>query len=154
MDTQEQNPDSWTTTDSIEVAQMDDLVQKYRLLKETHEEAKKQAAEIYHKLEEAETQVINALTATGKSKYFVDGIGTVFVAQRVSYKTPKTLEDKLKLFAYIEKNHGKDALMNYLSIHSQSLNSFANKELEADPTKVIDGLETPTITTELRFRRD
>jgi len=145
----------WNTgTEELSVAQMDALVTAYREKRLAYEKAKEESSKKYHELEEAESQVRNALQATGKNKYFVDGIGTVSLTIKSSFQTPKTGEDKTKLFEYIRETHGEEALLNYLSIHSASLNSFANRELESDPTKQIPGLNTPTVTTELRFRKD
>ena len=144
----------WLAQDTVDVAAMDKMVHEYRQKRLAYEAKKQEAADLYHELEAAEDLVRNALLVTGKSKYFVDGVGTVSVVQKSSYQTPKTIEDKAQLFDYIQRKHGQEALMNYLSIHSASLNSFANKELESNPTLTIPGLNTPTVTTELRFRKD
>lgn len=138
----------------LSIAEMDNLVKTYREARLAYEKAKEESSRLYHILEEAENQVRNALTEAGKNKYFVDGVGTVSLAVKSSFTTPKTVEDKLKLFDYIKFKYGDEALINYLSIHSSSLNSFANRELESDPTLTIPGLTTPTVTTELRFRKD
>ena len=138
----------------LDISQMDKLVESYRLARLKYEAKKKESADLYHELEEAESLVRNALLTSGKSKYFVDGIGTVSIVQKSSFQTPKDYDSKKALFDYIQNKYGEEALVNYLSIHSASLNSFANKELESDPTLQISGLTTPTITTELRFRKD
>jgi hypothetical protein len=142
------------TPTTVDVAQLDTMVANYRQSRLAYEEAKATSNELYHKLEEAEAIVLNALQSLGKSKYFVDGIGTVSLATKSSFATPKTIAEKDALFDYIRKAHGEDVLMNFLSIHSASLNSFANKELEGNPFLQIPGLQTPTVTTELRFRKD
>lgn len=138
----------------LEVAQMDKIVEDYRAKRLIYEAKKAESADAYHILEEAESLVRNSLLAAGKSKYFVDGVGTVSLVSKSSYQTPKTTEEKLMLFGYIESKYGAEALINFQSIHSATLNSFANKELESEPTLTIPGLSTPTVTTELRFRKD
>lgn len=155
-DTQNLNQNSeWEEqTEALDLTQMDELVATYKALRTDYEEKKKIQAEAYHKYEEAESKLINALVSSGKSKYFVDGIGTVFLSSKSSVTTPKTVEEKAALFQYIQEKYGQEALMNYLGIHSGTLNSFVNKELENDPTLKIPGLTTPTVTTELRFRKD
>lgn len=145
----------WETEQApLEVAEMDQLVATYRSARMDYEAKKQEATDLYHKLEEAEAKVRNALLTSGKSKYFVDGIGTVSMVSKSSYGTPKSIEEKAALFDYIRRTHGQEALMNYLSIHSASLNSFANKELDGNPTLEIPGLKTPTVTMELRFRKE
>jgi hypothetical protein len=141
-------------TEALDLSQMDALVAEYKATRKDYEDKQAIQAEAYHKYEEAEAKVINALVASGKSKYFVDGIGTVYLTTKSSVTTPKTADEKLALFNYIKEKHGEEALTNYLSIHSKSLNSFVNKELEANPTLKIPGLSTPTVTTGLNFRKD
>jgi len=138
----------------LDIAQMDSLVVKYREARVKYEEAKKAAAELYHEYEKLENQVLKALEVSGKSKYFVDGVGTVSTTIKHSFKVPSDPAEKVRLFEYIEKTHGKDVLIGYLGIHSASLNSFANREMEGRPDFTIPGLGTPNTTTELRFRKD
>lgn len=147
---------NWNTEqqETLDVAKLDAMVADYRTKRADYEAKKQEANEAYHLLEDAEKLVKDALISLGKSKYFVDGIGTVSTVQKSSFKTPKTQEEKAALFDYIRSKHGESALMDYLSIHSASLNSFANKELETNPTLQIPGLATPTVTIELRFRKD
>ncbi len=145
----------WATPEqALDLGQMDQLVQKYTELRKVYEAKKAESAVAYHELEAAEKLVKDSLVSAGKSKYFVDGLGTVSLVEKYSFKTPKTPEERQHLFNYIESKYGHDVLMNYLTIHSASLNSFAKKEMEADGTLKIPGLETPTVDTELRFRKD
>ena len=128
------------------------MVQKLKEKRDAHKEAKEAAAKIYKDLEEAEKEVLNALKASGKNKYELEGVGLVYIAHKTTYTTPKTNEDKTKLFNYIKDKHGPDALMSLVSINHQSLNSWANKETENDPLLEIPGLEAPTAAEILNFR--
>ncbi len=132
---------------------MDALVQSLKLKREEHSKAKEEAAKIYHELEEAEKSVINALKASGKSKYELEGVGLVYISHKETYPTPKTNEQKTLLFNYIKAKHGPDALMSMVSINHNTLNSWAAKEVEADPMLQLPGLESPTATETLNFRK-
>lgn len=154
---QEQGADPWATDQqlgTLEVGQLDTMVATYRELRQIYEDQDKLAKEQYHRMKVAQDLVQQSLLALGKTKYFVDGIGTVSLVQKSSVTTPKTNEDKEALFAYIYSKFGEQGLIAMQSVHSTTLNSFVNKELENDPSLVIPGLSTPTVTTELRFRKD
>lgn len=132
---------------------MDEMVRELKAARTKYDEAKKLASEAYSTLEKAETQVVNALKATGKSSYKVDGVGNVSWYVKESFTTPKTNEDKSRLFNYIKEKYGADVLMSMVSIHSATLNSFANKETESGVMEV-PGLAAPTGTEILSFRKD
>ena len=97
--------------------------------------------------------MLNALAASGKKNYTVDGIGQVYTVTKEQYTTPKISEDKTKLFNYIEDKYGPDVLMFMVSINHQTLNSWANKETETGEVMAIPGLAEPTSVTTLSFRR-
>lgn len=138
---------------SVSVAHMDEMVRDLKKARVEYDEAKKLASEAYARLEKAETQVVNALKATGKSSYKVDDVGSVSWYVKESFTTPKTNEDKTKLFNYIKDKYGPDVLMSMVTIHSATLNSFANKETESGVME-LPGLAAPTGTEILSFRKD
>ncbi len=138
----------------LEVGQLDQMVQTYKELRAAHEAKKEEASEAFKLRAQAEQTLLQAMLSLGKTKYFVDGIGTVSLVSDSSVTTPKTNEDKEALFGYLEGKFGKDGMIAMLSVHSATLNSFVNKELEANPSLVIPGLSTPTVTTSLRFRKE
>jgi hypothetical protein len=138
---------------SISLEQMDSLVAALKQKRDEHTKAKEAATKIYHELEEAEKSVINALKSSGKSKYELEEVGLVYISHKETYTTPKTNEQKTELFNFIKAKHGPDALMSMVSINHQTLNSWAAKEVEADPLLTIPGLELPTATETLNFRK-
>lgn len=140
-------------TQELSVEQMDTMVRQLKEARQVYEEAKKKSSEAYSALEKVETQIVNALKASGKSKYFVDGVGTVSWYVKESFTTPKVNEDKTKLFNYIKEKYGADVLMSMVSIHSATLNSFANKETEGGVME-IPGLSAPTGSEILSFRKE
>lgn len=96
---------------------------------------------------------MNALKANGRTKFEAEGIASVRIQSKDMFTTPKTQEQKEALFEYIRTKHGADALLGLLSIHSGTLNSWANKEIDSDPTLQIPGLEAPTSVETLYFTK-
>jgi hypothetical protein len=137
---------------SLTVEQLDDLIRKLRDARDEYDAKKKASSEAHAALEEVEKLVINTLQAAKKSKYELPGVALVSISHKESYTTPKTNDDKNKLFSYIKEKYGPDALMAMVGINSQTLNAWANKESEAG-VMVIPGLAAPTATETLSMRR-
>ena len=143
----------WTDQSAqITLEQMDQLVEDLSTKRAVHTKAKEEAAKLYAELVEAEQKLVGALKASGKTKYEKEGVGLVYISHKTTWTTPKTNEQKISLFNYIKAKHGADALMGLTSINHQTLNSWANKETEADPLVQIPGLELPTTQETLNFR--
>lgn len=132
----------------ITVGDLDCLVSKFLALRDDYEEKSKISKEASAALDAAEAELLDKLKEVGKTKYHVDGIGSVSKVSRISFKTPKSPDDKKKLFAYIDEKYGPEVLMGMLSINSQSLNSFFKEASECPP-----GLEAPTSMEYLKFSR-
>jgi len=133
-----------TKTLDIEISYMQELRKKYEATKEVASEASA----------EYETQkelVLELLERAKKTKYSVDGLGTVNVLNKYMVKTPKELMEKRDFFAWIENRYGKDVLDGMVSINSQTLNSFVNEVKEADAQIEIPGLGAPSHKKEIRF---
>lgn len=155
MDQQENNLAEWTESEvpATTLAQMDTMIATLSQKRAEHKAAKAEADRILAEVEEAEKLVISALKSNGKTKYELEGVGLVYISFRDSFTTPKTNEQKIALFNYIKSKHGPDVLMGLTSINSMTLNSWAKKEIESDPTLQIPGLESPTSTEILNFRK-
>jgi len=136
-----------------QIADMDKLIEKLKLARQSYDEAKKKSAEEYHKLEEVEKEVINALKSNNRTKFEAEGVALVYISSKEIYATPKTNDQKAALFEYIRTKYGEDALKTMLSINHNTLNSWANKEVETDPTLQIPGLDAPTSVETLNFRK-
>ena len=148
------NMQEWMGQEAQEITleQMDQMIRALSIKRAEHKAAKEAASLIYQELEEAESRVIGALKASGKTKYEAEGVGLAYISHKTTYTTPKTIEDKTKLFNYIKEKHGPDSLMGLVSINHQSLNSWANKETENEPLFKIPGLAEPTAEEVLNFR--
>lgn len=147
--------DAWNeaAAEEISTAELDALVHQMQKEWAEYEAANEVAKAARAKHDESEEKLLDLLKRAGKSKWQVDGVGTSYIINKYQYTTPKTADDKRKLFDYIAKEHGEAALMGLLSINSQTLNSFANKEKEEKPLADIPGLGAPTHRESLGFRK-
>lgn len=137
----------------VDLATLDKMVEDYRIARADYDTAKEAASKLYAVSEEKEKLLLDTLMAAGKSKYFVDGLGTVSVVNKYSFTTPKSPEEKEALFQYIRNKYGYETLIGYQSVNSQTLNSFAKKEMEEDATLQIPGLKEPTHSQEIRWTK-
>jgi len=102
--------------------------------------------------------ILAQMDALELDKQHIPGFGLIFTRTERSVQVPKTLEDKLKLFEWIEKNKGRDVLDNYLTINSRSLNSFYKAEYEIAKEEgnmnfAIAGIGKPEAYVKLAMRK-
>jgi len=143
----------------MDTSEFDILVEKLQYAKETYEMAKKMKTEAHSDLEEKKHQILTALKDTGKSKYHVKGLGTVYTITKYQVTTPKGLEDKRLFFGWLKERFGDDVSDSMLGVNHQTLNSFMKKEFEAaeergDVAFTVPGLEDPAMIESVGFRGD
>ena len=153
-----------TKGNTITTEQLDELCIKYAAAREDYEKAKENSNDLYAAAETLKGKVVEAMTQAGKSKYIVDGVGTFGFKDKMSVKTPKTLEEKQVLWKYLEEKYGKEVVWDKFGINSQTLNSFYNSELEifneeAKLGKVsgdfhLPGIEAPTAQRDLKLTKE
>jgi hypothetical protein len=137
----------------LNLKEMDALIRQMNEEWDAYEKAKAYASELKAKYDLTEMDVVRALESAGKTKYQVEGLGTAYISNRFTYKVPKDVEAKTKLFSWIEKNHGSQVLQGLITINHQTLNSFTKVEIEKNPTIDIPGLGQPTLDKTLGFRK-
>lgn len=152
------NVDAWAQTTDVNLAALDAMVAEMVELRKAHKAKKDEAAQAYAKVEEIEAKISSVLQASGKSKYFVDGLGTAYIINKHVVTTPKSNEAKEALFKYIEEKYGREVLTSKLSIVHASLNAFYNEEVAAlakeGKVAEIPGIEAPTHEINLGFRKE
>lgn len=141
-------PEEQATT----IDQMDSLIVKLKSARDSYDEAKKASAEKYHQLEEVEKEVMNTLKANGRTKFEAEGVASVSIQTKEVFTTPKTNEAKRLLFKYIQDKYGVDVCTSMLSINHNTLQGWANREIQEDASLRIPGLEDPTSVETLYFR--
>ena len=143
-------------TGTVDLGQLDQLVIKMVEARAEYEKRKEALKPFSQAMDDAENAVLAALQAAKKSKYFVDGVGSVVKIAKLSYKVPKTIDEKKAVFDYIQETYGETFLLAEVSIHSTRFNAWARKEMEArskDPMFKIPGVDAPVSTEEIRFTK-
>jgi len=132
----------------MDTAIFDGLVELFKDAKEKADHWAKQKELLKRKL-------IDALEEAGKTKYHVDGVGTVQLAIRKTVRTPKTLEEKILFWDYIEEKYGIEVMGEFQTVNSRSLNSFYKAEEEkykGEAEFSIPGLDAPEEQVTLSLR--
>lgn len=144
---------------SITTENLDQMISVMAELKGNYEELKKQSDEAFKLYEKARGQVIAALSASNKSKYFVDGIGTVSLVEKLKVRTPQSIEEKGEFYKWLNQKFGADGFLSYTGINYQTLNSLYNQEFDkareegkADSFN-IPGVQQPDTEISLSFRQ-
>lgn len=157
------NPESWakaTATRTLTMTEMDALIVENQKLWTDYEEKKKISSEAFHKAEESDAKICQALKDAGKTSFKVDGLGTITIVQTESVTTPKSNEDKKKFFKYLRETAGDEVMFTYMTVNSQSLNSWYKKKVEevANAGNLlgfqVPGIDAPTMKESLRFNQD
>lgn len=150
----------WDELSAEDISQedFDQAVREYAEARDKVADMETQLKPLKAEKTEKENKVLAMLAATKKEKYHVADVGLVFTATRTSVTTPKNIEDKQKLFDYIEEKYGRETLMDYLSVNSQRLNSFFKQEDDlATQDGIADfklpGVGDPASFTQLRFKK-
>jgi hypothetical protein len=143
----------WETPTTVSTEQLDEAVRKLIDYDKDYEAKKKISNEASEKYETQRTFVLNLLQTVGKTKYHVDGVGTVSLAIKTQVTTPKDPVSKRQMIDYF-LNLDEDLYPAYLSVNHQTLNSYINQQLEVDPAFVLPGCGEKKETPELRFRKE
>jgi hypothetical protein len=139
----------------ITVEALDQLAQEIVDLRKDYDDKKGIASEAYKKLDQKENELIEQMKKADKKQWRTEA-GLFSLRETFSVGVPKTLEAKQALFDYIQEKYGLEVAMDKFSMHSKTLNSFYNQELEAsgDPSLFnLPGVDVPTSTTSVSFRK-
>ena len=109
-------------------------------LREIKDEHKKVLEEVNSRLRELETKFIFCLQENGMEKYVVPGYGTAYISKRLSYKVPKEQDAREAFFEHLKQ---KGVYESLITVHSQTLNSWAKKETEIMMEQGCDSFEIP-----------
>jgi hypothetical protein len=139
---------------------LDELTVTMQEKRKIYEEAKQISTDKYKDYAEAEGKLVEAMQLAGKTKYVVEGLGTVYFVTKMVVPTPKTIEQKKKLFAYLREKHGEVYFYDKVSVNHQTLQGVYNSDY-AEATEQgkgdmfqIPGLDLPTPQISLNFRKE
>lgn len=151
--------EEWEQQDtSITTEQLDAAVNEMYDLKVDYDAKKKVSNDAHAAYEEQRFNVVSLLKAAGKSKYFVEGIGTVGVSEQLKVKFPTTPESRGEFFGWLNKELGADGFLAYATVNYGTLNSLYNEQfaLAADKGDAdnfeIPGINPPQSESKLTFR--
>ena len=131
----------------MEIADLNNLAENIARLRRDKAEVKKQSTAIEEQIQLLESQLIDMLTEADKSNWEVKGLGIFRIVKANRYKT----SDKDKLLSYFLGHidqHGNYDLRRMLSVNSNTLNAWANREEELNHTEI--GVE-PYIRNSISF---
>ena len=133
----------------MEIAELKELLENYDRKRECYDDAKTISSNMYKIYKDVEAKVLQAFEDNEIDNFASDDYKFSRVT-KLSYKTPKTTEDKKELFAFLDERFG-EASINYLGVNSQTLNKLA-KELHLSGVDNIPGLEEPVSVDSLSRR--
>lgn len=143
----------------MDIKEFDALVQELKEKKEMYDKASQLKTDTYNEYQKVQEKVLNTLKKTGKSKYHVDHLGTVYTITNYRVSTPKDLDSKRAFADWISSKYGNDVRDEMLGVNYQTLNSFVKKEFDAaeergDVAFKIPGLDDPEMIESVGFRQD
>lgn len=149
--------DSIETPKEISIKEMELELTELKSLKEKYKKANDAAKEANAQMKEQEAKIIDMLKASGQKTFIAGGIGRATLVDKLSVKTPKSIDEKRALFNWIKDNLGEETRDAYMTVSSASLNKFYQEQndLAAARGEVleIDGLEPPSSVTTLSFKK-
>lgn len=139
---------------SITIEQLEQMAAEIARQRECVEKIKKEKQAQDKILDELELKFIEALRECGKEKYQSE-VGTLYTSHRLSYRVPKTPEQRASFFEYLKQNGDFD---NLITVNSQTLNSYCKEKFELAKQAgaedfEIPGLEPPEVCEVLGFRK-
>lgn len=137
---------------SISTQEFDRAVERMILLEEVKDQKKEEYKQADAAYERQRNTILGLLQKTNKTKYFVEGIGTVSRVVKYAVSLPKDPDEKVKVLNYF-RSLGDDVYNNTVSIYYATLNAHFNSMREKDPNFSIDGLGEPSRNEEIRFRK-
>lgn len=136
-------------TKPIDVPEFDKLCSELRAQNDKVKAMEAEVKEEKSIREKMKKKLLRYMEEFGKQKYVGD-FGTVYIKNNFSVKTPKTEEEKLALFNWMNE---KGIFEKYATVNSMSLNSLYRSLLESEgPDFKMPGVEDPTHYATLEIR--
>lgn len=144
-------------TREVTTAELDEAVMKYKEAKGEYDKASAVSDEKHKEAEKLKNNLLELLSAAGKSSYIVENVALISVSLKTQVTTPKSIDEKEKFFKWVENRLGKEGLLAYQTVNYQSLNSLYNTAMKetldrGEEWNGIDGLELPTVVRTLSMR--
>jgi hypothetical protein len=142
----------------MEIKELQEIVKDLKAKRDNYDEVKRHLDVMGGECDVIEHKLLEYLQENDMKSFRVDGVALVSVTEKMAVKTPKTIEDKDKFFAWLKENKGEEVMKSYMTVNAQSLNSFFKQEWDmlSDDQKLtyqIDGLEAPAMSFKLSVRK-
>jgi hypothetical protein len=141
---------------NVTMTELDAIVKELEVKRKIYSEKKGEASAANDEVEAIEGKIMAILEAHNKTKYSVDGVGTVYTVDKFQVSFPKDPDKADKLREYCLNN----GLGSMLTINHNSLNSLyksKKEELEIegklDFSNVLDGVDEPKVYKTISFRK-
>lgn len=145
--------EGWGLPETVSTEELDEAVQKLIKLEDDYEAKKKVSNEASDLVDNQRTFLLALLQKAHKTKYHVDGLGTVSMALKKQVQVPKNPADKKLMLEYFE-SLGPELYNSYVTVNSMTLNSYFKQQVEIDPDFTMPGITGVTEKPELRFRKE
>lgn len=145
--------EGWELPETVTTEELDAAVQTLKDLEEDYEAKKKISNEADAKYDNQRVYLLELLKKANKTKYHVDGLGTVSMAIKTQVKTPKDPDSKKQMIEYFQTLR-PELFYHYVSVNHMTLNSYVNEQLNTDPSFIMPGVGEKIETPELRFRKE
>lgn len=140
-----------TVREEVSIEELDQAVLAFKESREDYEAKKKISNEADVECKLKKKKLLELLERAGKKSWEVDGVGKVTETIKMAVTTPKDFESKKQVIEYF-RSLGDDLYYQYVSVNSQTLNGYYNKEKEINPDFHIPGLADPTADKNIQFR--
>ncbi len=133
--------------------QLDEMVAEMLDYRKEYEEQKDISNALHRKYKTAQDKLLDTLEKLGKTKYYVDGLGTVSLVNKLKVRMPQDPDKKQEFLQYMMDRD--DVKYSLLNVPWQSLQAWYNTEVEANEGDFnCPGIDAPTMETTLRFLKE
>lgn len=143
----------WTQVEEVSTVEFDEAIKVLAEAQQDYDQASLVVDEASTKREIARAKILELMERSGKTKYQLDGYGTVSRATKFSVTIPKDMDSKVAMLKYF-RSLGEEMYLAYVSVNSSTLNSYYNENVEKNPEFKIPGVGEPTSINSVRFTKD
>lgn len=142
------------TTPSLTVQELDEIIQEMFKKRTAIDALEEEISKHREVLKNLEAKVTTALKELGRDSYKTP-VGSLGIRQMWRVTTPKDAESKAKFFEFLKERGIYDEM---ISVNSQTLNAFYNREMEAAKEKgdidfAIPGIAEPALFETVYMRK-
>lgn len=138
---------------NVDLVAFDTLCREIFLQKRRVEDAEEVVSKANAELERLKAEAMKIMKDSGKEKFFVEGMGTIYIHNRYSVTVPKEPSRRQEFFNYLKD---KGVFEDIITVNHQTLNSYWKQEWEtagSSPDFEIPGVGQPTLFQTVATRK-